>query len=167
MERVNIQQKVRDFWRKYKFVVLVLGVGVMLMLLPTQKTDAEVPVQMQEKEKCDIDLTERLQTILSKLNGAGRVEVMLTVASGKLTVYQCDNEVSGGDTGSNRQNTVIVTDASRAQTGLVKQVNPPEYLGAIIVCQGADSAAVRLAIIDAVSKATGLGTDKISVLKMK
>ena len=55
----------------------------------------------------------------------------------------------------------------RKQTGLVQQVNPPTYLGAVIVCQGADSASVRLAIVEAVGSVTGLSTDKITVLKMK
>jgi len=49
----------------------------------------------------------------------------------------------------------------------VQQVNPPTYLGAVIVCQGADSASVRLAIVSAVGSVTGLSTDKITVLKMK
>lgn len=35
-----------------------------------------------------------------------------------------------------------------------------------MVCQGADNAAVRLAIVEAVSKVTGLGANRISVLKM-
>ena len=66
-----------------------------------------------------------------------------------------------------KTDTVTVTDAQRNESGLIRQVNPPVYKGAVIVCQGADNAAVRLAIVDAVGKATGLGADKISVLKMK
>jgi hypothetical protein len=41
------------------------------------------------------------------------------------------------------------------------------YQGAVVLCQGAADAAVRLAVVEAVSKATGLGADKICVLKMK
>jgi hypothetical protein len=40
-------------------------------------------------------------------------------------------------------------------------------MGAIVVCQGADSPSVKLAITQAVAKITGLGTDEICVLKMK
>ena len=43
----------------------------------------------------------------------------------------------------------------------------PTYLGAVIVCQGGDSPTVKLAIVEAVSNATGLSADKITVLKMK
>ncbi|MCD7749970.1 MAG: hypothetical protein LUH42_07955 [Oscillospiraceae bacterium] len=38
--------------------------------------------------------------------------------------------------------------------------------GAAIVCQGADSAAVRLEITEAVRCYTGLGADKIEIFKM-
>jgi len=40
-------------------------------------------------------------------------------------------------------------------------------VGAVVVCQGADLAQVRLAVTNAVSSYTGLGCDKITVLKMK
>ena len=66
-----------------------------------------------------------------------------------------------------RKKTVVVTGSSREETGLVSQLLPPTYRGAVILCQGADNAQVRLSIVEAVSNATGLSTDKISVLKMK
>ena len=69
--------------------------------------------------------------------------------------------------GDTKKDTVIVTDGDRAQNGLVQQLLPPTYLGAIIVCEGGDRAEVRLAIAKAVSRYTGLGIDRISVLKMK
>ena len=41
------------------------------------------------------------------------------------------------------------------------------FAGAIVVCQGADNAEVRLRIVEAVSAYTGLGSNRIMVLKMK
>lgn len=38
--------------------------------------------------------------------------------------------------------------------------------GAAVVCDGADDARVRLAIVEAVSAYTGLGSDRIKVLEM-
>jgi stage III sporulation protein AG len=86
--------------------------------------------------------------------------VLLTPASGKETLYQTNENGDDSDT-------VIITDSSRNESGLIRQVNPPVYLGAIVLCQGGDRPSVRLAIVDAVSKVTGLGADRISVLKMK
>lgn len=39
--------------------------------------------------------------------------------------------------------------------------------GAVVLCRGAEQSAVRLAVINAVSAYTGLGSDKITVIKMK
>ena len=93
-----------------------------------------------------------------------RMQVLLTVAAGEQTIYHSDENST--DT-SVRLETVIITDSQRNQQALVQQVLPESYRGAIVVCQGADSPAVKLAIVEAVSRATGLGADSISVLKMK
>jgi stage III sporulation protein AG len=42
----------------------------------------------------------------------------------------------------------------------------PEYLGALVVCEGADNPTVAYQIVKAVAGLTGLGTDKIVVSKM-
>ena len=92
---------------------------------------------------------------------------MLTVQEGEEVLYQADENFSGnGDSADKRTDTVILSDTDRAESGLVRQVNPPVYRGAIIVCQGADDPAVRLAITEAVSKITGIGANCISVLRM-
>ena len=96
------------------------------------------------------------------------MQVLLTTERGEETIYQTDSHTSvGGDNNSAQVETVIISGSERNQSGLIKQINPPTYMGAIVVCQGADSPIVRLAIVEAVSKVTGLGADRISVLKMK
>ena len=140
--------------KKYRLVLLVALVGVLLMCLPIGGQEAEpIPVEQDQ-----VTMEERLEQILSRIQGAGTVAVMLTEAAGEEVIYQTDGE--NGDT-------VLVTDDQRSQQGLIRTREPPVYRGAVVVCPGADSPAVRLAIVEAVSNVTGLGSDKISVLKMK
>ena len=148
------------FLSKYRYAFLVLLVGLALMLLPSGKEETPQEQSGNPQVSQEQDLTEELTQILSMIQGVGRVQVMLTVEEGQVTVYQYNESGSGKDT-------VIITDEDRAESGLVQQVIPQKYRGAIVVCQGADSAAVRLSVIEAVAKVTGLGTDRISVLKMK
>ena len=108
------------------------------------------------------DLQKKLSTILSQISGVGKVEILLTEAIGSDTIYQMDTRQNLGDA-----DTVIVMDRNREETGLVKQILPPVYRGAVVVCQGADSASVRLSVVDAVKSVTGLSSDCITVLKMK
>ena len=96
------------------------------------------------------------------------MKVLLTEAAGAETVYQTNEDrSSSADSESVRVETVITTDSGREETGLVRTVTPPIYLGAIIVCQGGDSASVKLSVVEAVSNVTGISTDRITVLKMK
>ena len=132
-----------------------------------EKTEAE-PIQKEESEINQTELPDALEEILCLIQGAGKVRVLLTEAAGKRTIYQTDDDTQiNGESENIRQDTVLLTDSHRDQVGLVRQTIPPIYQGAIILCQGADSAAVRLAIIQAVAGATGLTSDRITVLKMK
>ncbi len=53
-----------------------------------------------------------------------------------------------------------IEDVGRARVLLSKS-------GAVVVCDGAELATVRLGVTNAVMAYTGLGSDKISVMKMK
>lgn len=168
MDWVTLRDRVMEFLNKYKYVALVLLLGLVLMAIPARKEKTGEVVQAEPITSEETPVSEELAQILSQIQGVGKVKVMLTLASGEETVYQMDEKLSTGqDSGSTQRDTVIITDSQRSQAGLVCQVNPPKYQGAIIVCQGADSPAVCLAIVEAVSNATGLGADRISVLKMK
>lgn len=169
MEIGVLQQKATAFLKKYRYAALILLIGVVLMAIPSRSDDAgKTETTIQSDTAAEKPVSHQLSDVLSQIDGAGRVEVFLTVAAGEETVYQTNDDVSvSDDTSATQKDTVTVTDAQRNQNGLIRQINPPRYLGAIVVCQGADSPAVQLAIVDAVSKVTGLGSDRISVLKMK
>lgn len=160
MEAKRSIERVAELLKKYRYACIVVLVGILLMTLPIgtvkKETQAAEGKTMQEPS-----MEERLTSILSQIRGAGKVSVMLTVAAGAETVFQSDQGSSG------QKDTVTVTDKDRNQSGLVVQVLPPRYMGALIVCQGADDPQVRLAVSAAVSSLTGLGADKISIVRMK
>ena len=168
MDWVNIKRKGTDFLVKYRLVFLIALIGVFLMSLPESEAEQapQTPQLTTGEESSDLQVS--LEQILGRVAGAGEVEVLLTQAAGEQTIYQVDDDRSEEDQSKSiRRETVLITNSAREETGLVQQVIPPVYQGTIILCQGADSAQVRLAIVGAVANATGLTSDKISVLKMK
>lgn len=166
MDWVSIKSGAMTYLKKYRYVLLVLLAGIFLMALPEGKKEDSVPLETESAAQPG--LQESLAEILSQIAGAGKVQVLLTQSAGEQTVYQTDEDIAAGENTSDiRRQTVLVTGSSREEEGLVRQVNPPVYRGAIVLCQGADSAAIRLSIVEAVANATGLTTDKITVLKMK
>ena len=159
MDMESGKQQLINWLKKYQYVLLIILAGVFLMMIPPKTEKMQMVLPPTESEP---DLEQSLSVILSQISGVGKAEVLLTEASGTDTIYQTDM-------GQNQSNsdTVIVMNGNREETGLVKQVMPPVYRGAVVVCQGADRASVRLNVVDAVRSVTGLSSDCITVLKMK
>ena len=168
MDWVTNKRTVLDFLKKYRLAIIVLLAGILLLVFPNGEKQEEKSMPVSTEESLQESLQDSLEEILSQISGAGKVSVLLTQAAGKETIYQIDENTSAenGGSSSHRQ-TVLISGTGREENGLIRQVKEPTYLGAVIVCQGADNAAVRLAVVEAVRRATGLTTDRISVLKMK
>lgn len=158
MDWIKFRDMVRRFWKKYCVVVLAVAAGLLLLSMPQEKETAPEPEKVVQTVSAPADLEAELEQILSAVAGAGRVSVLLTEVAGGETVYQTQGE--DGDT-------VLLTGSTRGETALVRRVDPPVYRGAVVVCQGGDNAAVRLAVVQAVMAVTGLNAQRITVLKMK
>lgn len=174
METDKRAEKFQTFWRKYKFVLLVLLIGVVLLVWPAgngiaQKVEASAAPAAARTETAD-DMEERMEAILSRIDGVGELELMLTVESTGQQEFAVDTELrysgqtAAPDDYSRRSETVVVS-GSGGDTPVVARNICPTYRGALVVCQGGGSAEVRLAVTQAVSALTGLSSDRITVVK--
>ena len=163
-----MKEKLSAGLKKYKYAVLVLLIGLGFMLIPAGRENSDESNKHSIQETTLPSTEEKLEQILSKIQGAGEVDVLLTQAKGERVQYHTDMDASDSESASsNRVTTVVITDAQRNESGLVVQIEPPVYMGAIVVSKGADDPSVKFAIVEAVSKVTGLGANQITVLKMK
>ena len=158
--------------RRFKIPLLLLALGLALLALPRsekspQEAQAQAAMQPEADQTAD-EIQSRLASLLAQIDGVGRAELLLSQAESAEAVYQTDVRRSGSDTGySEEQTTVLRTLSASQKEPVVTMTKEPVYRGAVVVCDGADSAAVRLSVIHAVSTLTGLGSDKITVVKMK
>lgn len=158
----------KAYLKKYKHAGIVVVVGLILLMLPKSCSGNIAKKDTVTNNEVKPTVEQRLEDILSKIDGAGEVRILLTERVGEQTVYQSDQEKLYDNASEKlKSSTVTVSDKERNQEAVVTQIIPPQYKGAIILCKGGDNPAVQLAIKDAVSKATGLGANQISVLKMK
>ena len=165
MEATAPKQRLNALFGKYKYPILVALVGLGLMLLPSEQAPTE-PAEPPRAVECSLE--ERLEALLGRIEGAGQVSVLLTEKEGSQTLYQTDSQTDADESGSRRtDDTVLIEDENRTESGLVRQTLGPVYRGAVILCQGADDPTVKLAVVEAVRCVTGLGADQISVQKMK
>lgn len=175
----NLTGKIWELIKKNKFVVIVLLVGLVLILLPTSgpasKNDTASSVKTVSGDFSLNEQETRISAALSKIAGAGKVTVVLTLKCTTEQVLAKDETESSGTSGkgdsseysSERTSTnVIISSGSSNESPVTLKYIYPEYLGALIVSEGADNAEVKYQLVKAVSGLTGLGADKIVVSKM-
>ena len=166
---VPAAEKLTGFIKQYKFVFLIMLAGIVLLILPTKKDEDRSKetsgVAGAEEDFSVEELEEKLGEILSKVDGAGEVSVMLTVKSGTERILATDQERSEDERErEERQETVILSTDAGEEVVLIGQ-NYPVFQGALIVCQGGDDPQVQLKLITAVSALTGLTSNRITVCK--
>lgn len=109
------------------------------------------------------DMEDRLCGILSKIEGVGKAEVMLTITSTEEYVY-AETQKTGA---SQSENSYVIIDKGSQKEALLKKINNPGISGVVVVCEGGDDPRVCEKIYIAVSTALNIPTNKIYVAEMK
>jgi len=128
------------------------------------------------------DITEtRLRTLLSQIQGAGRVDVMITYSAvgENIPAYdtskkssKTDEKDSGGGTRNiieeDNQNTVVYEDSpTGGKTPVILKKLGPEIKGVLVVAEGADSVIVRERIMNAVKVVLDIPAHRVEVVQRK
>lgn len=126
-----------------------------------------------------ISLEEKLEDILSKIEGVGSVKVFINYSESSETVAMYnensktstteETDKSGGTRKveqTDSQKEVIYQEQNGTKTPIVQKTVEPKIEGAIITAKGAGDINVKTSIIQAVEAVTGLATHKIQVFTM-
>lgn len=159
---------------KYKYLLLVCLVGLVLIVLPgkgTSKADSDTEETAQTVADQAVALEKQMETVFSQITGVGNVRVLLTVKSSEESVYAYDRNTSSSqtETGSSQssQTELITVGGGSNESALITKTRMPEFLGAVVVCEGGDSAKVRLQLTEAIRSLTGITADNIVISKMQ
>lgn len=160
---------------KYKYVLIVLLAGIVCLTWPSRDRAApetEAPAAPDASERQEIvQLQREMEDILGKMQGVGELRLMLTLDQGSSKALAQDaslrykGQPATPEDYDRSASTVVISKSGSGESVVVLHETYPRFRGALVVCQGGGDPAVRLAVIEAVSALTGLGSDKISVVK--
>ncbi|NCE64296.1 stage III sporulation protein AG [Pseudoflavonifractor sp. 524-17] len=170
MDLTKLGERLQGLLGKYRYVLLVIAAGVILLLLPSGegRMPAQSAAPSQDRTAEVSAMEDRLEEVLSQIEGAGRVQVVLTLQAGPRQIWARDtSQEEGEDTYRQEETLVVVSRGSGQEETIPVQQISPQFRGALVVCSGGDDPAVRLSLVEAVSALTGLGSDKISICKGK
>lgn len=160
-------------WNRNSLLVFVGALGLFLILAGNifspgkseKNTSSTAPPGQEttDTQTYAAQLEQTLTTVIGSIQGAGQVQVAVTLETGPQTIYALD-ETDRGENGVETQH--ILLDSDQGQDALVEVVWEPEIRGIAVVCQGADNVGVQSQIIEAVSVLTGVSSNRISIAKM-
>ncbi len=173
-----------SFKKKLQYLAALLIVIVILAIYfasvggPAKQQTPDVSASpATEAEQSSIE--EKLQETLSKIEGAGRVQVMITYESTSeivpaisvdtqtsTTTDESENGTSKTNT-ENSQSEIVTVNGANGNGALVLKEKSPPVKGVIVVAQGADDIGVKLSLLSAVKTILNISPDQVDVYKMK
>ena len=164
------KERFLPIWKKYRAVLAVLLAGVLLLASGHSGNEPAQTASAGTAASQEFDLNgfqQELQAQLTAIDGAGRVALMLSLDQTEEAVYAVNTrQTSGSDSRSLESDVSVVSNGSYGETPVTVKSVLPVFRGAVVLCDGADDASVRLAVTQAVSTVCGIGADKVTVLKM-
>ncbi len=165
---------IRHFISKYKYALLVCLLGLVLAALPScgpkgvekseDKSDTAISYSSAD------ELADRMGEVFSKIKGVGDARVILTLRSGYETIYVFNEDIrssrNGTDYDTSRSSELAIVSVSGEDKAVYSRIDYPQFLGALVVCEGGDDPIVQYQLTRAVSSLTGLSTDKIVIAQM-
>ena len=168
MEPARNLKQLKGFLEKHRGLVypaLVLAIGILLLLLPGKESE-ETVVSPEQADFSLAQFTAQAEELLSKIDGVGKLSLQLSLETDGMREYLYDLREDTDETSHSIQQETVLVDRDGNEEPITLERVYPSFRGAVVVCQGADSSSVVLAVKEALSSLTGLGMDKIKVLKM-
>ena len=142
-----------------RLICLILIIGVVLMAVASvdknKKADVQPAVTSVEDEE------KRLANILSQIDGAGEVSVMITYYSSSEKNIAYETKVSSREKEESEDKKAVMTDG---EPMVVKEVYP-KVRGVIVTADGGGNSAVRSAISAAVTASLDVPAHRICIFK--
>ena len=151
-------------------ILLALLFGIMLLAAGrglSQTEEKETPPPEAEASICR-ETERRMSEILSGVEGAGMVDVMLTYRQmEEKTIAQNESREESGETLRTEQTAVLLENANGDVSPFILTESGPVVEGVVITAQGADQPSVAAALHQAAQALLDVPAHKVAILKMK
>lgn len=163
---------------KKSLVLAIVAVLAIVFLIFSEFATETAEDAAEESLKTGVASTEYIKTqeeklalLLEKIDGAGEVEVMITLESCYENVYLKDSTLKTESTKGifkeeQEESFIMAKTGSDTQNGIIIKVYEPVVKGVAVVASGGDNETVKMAIIETVSAVFNINSTSISVEKM-
>lgn len=149
--------------RKIQIIAIFVLISLALLILFQSYTSKDYSVVNDTAIAYVKNLEQRLEKVLSKVEGAGNVSVVITIESGMETVLAMTTTTKETTNGTTIEQAPLIING---KTVVVKENFPP-ISGVLVVCQGANNIRVLTKIQQATLSLLDIELGQIEILSMK
>lgn len=142
-------------------IILIIGVVLMTVTGVDKNKNKKTDVQPVEAVTNVEDEEKRLEDILSQIDGAGEVSVMITYYSSSEKNIAYETKVSTREKEESEDKKAVMTDG---EPMVVKEVYP-KVRGVIVTADGGGNSTVKSAISEAVTASLDVPAHRICIFK--
>jgi len=152
----------------------IIGIGLIFLseFIPessSAKTEnaASVTGFCFEKEQ---KLEKRLEEMISKIDGAGKTKVMLTLDTSEQYYYLTESvsrsSQSAEEFEKESEEEIARIDDGNGEKPVLQKIDESKIRGVLVVCQGGNNAKIKESILNAVCAVLNLSSEQVSIAKM-
>ena len=159
--------------KNHLLLILLAGILLLVVTFPDIRSDpsadeneggsASVMNENTDLQKYADDLEKEIAGILSRVEGVGKVEVMITLKSGNRKIVEKDERSTGDDAAE--ETSVYRQNADGSSEPYVNTELSPGIEGVAVIAEGGGSPVVRQEITEAVQALFDVEAHKIKIMK--
>ncbi len=166
-------KKLKENKNKTASLVLILGIfGMALILIseiiPSQNKAVitQKEIGFEENQNFEKELEERLSAIISKIEGTGKTEVMVTLDSSKEYFYAENYSEDRDETERAKENEIVIIDGENGEAPVIIKTSEAKVRGVLVICEGGGNALIKEKIITALCALLDIPSTRVSVAEM-
>ena len=165
MKKRTDQEDKRKIFKNVKLeYVLIVILTIVVIVIFLSGSNLSLNVKSTETESDYLQtLQNNLTKVLGDVNGAGKVNVMITLdgSSEEVVLKNVESTLENG-VKTTKETIVLIG----GKPYVVKTVNP-NVVGVVVVAEGADDLNVKMAILEVVTTTLSINGESVRIIKMK
>lgn len=184
MERLfsRIAGTIRDSKKRTNILIVLAAVAALLVVLSDMSCAPEENETHASEFSLDAyaaELEDKLERIISAVEGAGETKVMVTLQNGMEYIYASEDSTStdlsksvdssgreSNDERSDHQSNYIIIDTDQGEKALVCTELMPTVSGVVVVCSGAADPQVAERIMAVVTTALNISSKRVCITQL-
>ncbi len=160
--------------KRFAKAAVIIGAAVILLIFLNSfsgGSEKEASLPQENTAALEQKLEQRLERLISEIDGVSSPCVMLTLEQTSQTVYARDErssssssgDESGSSSDSDSESSVVIVGSGGSKAALTESTILPKVRGVAVICGGAENVLIKEKVVNTVAGVLDISTSRVYV----